>query len=143
MPLAPNFPGLRPVPARWRGFTLIELMIVVAVIGILAAVGYPSYTQYVQRGARTAAQAQMMDIASRQQQFFLANRSYATKSQLETAGYSLPTDLSSKYSYDVTVGTGTVPSFEITFTAKGGQLSDGNLTLDSEGRRTPAAKWAK
>ena len=126
---------------RQHGFTLIELMITVAVIGILAAVAFPSYNQYIIRGNRTSAKAQMMDIANREQQFLLANRAYATKAVLEISGYALPSDVVTKYSYDITVGTDTVPFYTITFTAIGGQTSDGNLTLDSAGVKTPAAKW--
>ena len=124
-----------------HGFTLIELLITLAIIGILAAIAYPSYTQYMIRANRTAAQAEMMDIANRQQQFLLANRSYASKATLETSGYALPSSVSSKYDYAIIVGTGTVPSYTLTFTPTGTQVSDGNLVINSEGVKTPVEKW--
>jgi len=126
---------------KQHGFTLIELMITVAIIGILAAVAYPSYASHIIKSNRSAAKAQMLDIANRQQQFMLANRAYATAAALATSGYALPSDVSSRYSYDVTVGTGAVPDYLITFRAIGSQASDGDLTLNSEGLKTPSNKW--
>ncbi len=131
------------VGARVRGFTLIELMVTVAIVAILAAVALPSYQQYIIRSNRAAAQAEMMDLANRQQQFFLANRSYATT--LAALNYSLPSDLSGRYQVtDASLGVNnaaTPPNFTITFTAQGAQASDGNLSLTSEGVKSPADKW--
>lgn len=126
---------------KFLGFTLIELMITVVVISILAAIAFPSYRQHVIRSKRTAAQSVMMDIANRQQQFFLANRAYADKATLEASGYALPADVSADYAWDVQPVAGPPPSFLITFTAVGGQASDGALSLDGEGDKTPAEKW--
>lgn len=124
-----------------QGFTLIELMITIVVISILAAIAFPSYRQHVIRSKRTAAQSVMMDIANRQQQFLLANRAYADKAALEASGYALPADVSADYSWNVQLVAGPPPSFLITFTAIGGQATDGVLTLDGQGSKTPAAKW--
>lgn len=124
-----------------QGFTLIELMIAIAIVGILASVAYPAYTQYTIRANRSAAQAEMMNIANRQQQFLLSNRNYATKEVLEASGYTLPATVSNKYSYAIAVGAGAVPAFTLTLTPSGTQVSDGNLTINSEGVKTPADKW--
>lgn len=119
-----------------RGFTLIELMIVVAIVGILAAVALPSYQEQVRRGNRASAQAVMMDIANREQQFFLANRQYSN------ALCVIPNEINGKYTCAIAVdNAATPPTFAITFTATGAQAADGNLGLNSLGVKTPAGKW--
>lgn len=124
-----------------RGFTLIELMIVIVIVAILVAVALPAYQNQVIRGNRAAAQAVMLDIANRQQQRFLSDRSYADKAALESSGFSLDPDVARNYTYSITLGAGTVPSYVVTFTATGRQAEDGNLTLNEQGVGTPADKW--
>lgn len=128
---------------RVRGFTLIELMIVIVVIAVLASIAWPSYLEHVKRGRRASAKATMMDLANREQQYLLANRAYADTAALQASGYSVPSDVSTYYVWAVTLGGGPAPTFTITFTPIGAQLSDGALTLDQSGTRTPIAKWQK
>jgi type IV pilus assembly protein PilE len=134
-----------------RGFTLVEVMVVVVVIGLLAAVAYPSYQDYLRRSHRSAAQQLMLEIASRQEQYMLDARSY-TATLGTSAGLNLApqgwdcTTVATKCSntnYEITVSApgGTPPTFAITATAKSAQSSDGNLTLNSGGQKTPTGKW--
>lgn len=125
-----------------RGFTLIELMMVVVILAILLAVALPAYQNQIIRGHRAAAKSEMLEIANRQQQYMLANRGY-TNTLADLGGYILPTDVSPNYSAAIVLGGGAVPFYTLTFTAQGRQASDGNLTINSEGVKTPADKWER
>jgi type IV pilus assembly protein PilE len=79
---------ISPTPRNRRrasGFTLVELMVVLLIVSILVAVGYPSYGDYVVRSNRKAAASALYRLADRQEQFFLDNKSYADS--LTTLGY--------------------------------------------------------
>lgn len=68
-----------------QGVTLIELMIVVAIVGVIAAIGYPSYQESVRKSARTMGTASLMETLGRQEQYFINNKQYS--SNLMALGY--------------------------------------------------------
>ncbi len=68
--------------SRDNGFTLVELMVVVAIIAILASIGYPSYQEQIRKGARTECQGFLLDLANRQERFYSQNVSYGSLSDL-------------------------------------------------------------
>lgn len=126
---------------RSCGFTLIELMITVAVIGILAAVAYPAYLDQVRKARRADAEATLLNIAARQQQMLLDTRSYvATPAALNV---SIPNAVQQTYTISIVVGTATVPSFTATATPLGSQSADkcGVLSIEQTGSKSPPTCW--
>jgi type IV pilus assembly protein PilE len=126
---------------RARGFTLIELMVVVAIVGILAAVAYPSYMSYVRKTARSAAQSYMLTIAAKQEQYMLDARDYTTTIGTGGLALSAPPETVGRYTFAVTKAAGPPPTFTVAATAVGSQVSDGDLGLTSAGVKSPSAKW--
>lgn len=124
-----------------KGFTLVELMVVIAVIGILASIVVPSYQDYLRKGRRAAAQSLLMDVAQKQQQYLLDSRSYAA--DLTTLKVTTPDDVANYYTITMDVGNGAPPSFTVTATPNSGtdQASDPTLTIDNTGKKTPGDKW--
>ena len=131
-----------------RGFTLTELMITVAVVAILVAVGYPTYQGQVRKGSRAAAQAAMLQIADKQAQYMLDARSYAVgPTALADLSVALQPDVTSRYTVSVTSAAGddvpsTPPTYTIRATPIAGtvQESDGVLTLTHTGAKTRDGK---
>ena len=133
---------------RNRGFTLIELMITVVIVGVLASIAYPSYEGYMKRNRRAEAQQLLAGIANRESQYLLDSRMYtnvigATGLNANTERWTCtpsgaPTSCTNG-SYTVTVNavnTDTPPTFTATATAIGKQVSDGDLTINHAGAKT-------
>jgi type IV pilus assembly protein PilE len=120
------------------GFTLIELMIVVALAAVLAAIAIPSYRQHAMKSNRAAAEAFMQQVANRQEQYVLNARTYATS--LAALNLVVPANVSTKYQVNMTPTT-TNPSntyYTITAVPTGGQVNDticGTVALDQTGTK--------
>jgi type IV pilus assembly protein PilE len=128
-----------------RGFTMLELMIVVTIIAILAAIAYPNYQGSLVKGTRGAAKAFLLEVAQKQQQFLLDNRSYASKAELQAVKVDMPKEVSDYYTWTVTPLAGPPPTFTTTLTpiATKRMKDDGTLTIDQTGAKTSSKpnKW--
>lgn len=131
------------------GFSLIELMVAVAIVGVLATVAYPSYLSQMQKGHRSDAEGYLMDLAQRQQQYFTDTRGYAP--DVGTLNDAVPSQVATYYTVQICSGNvaastcpfaaTTPPTFVVTATATGSQTSDGNLSIDSTGAKVPSTAW--
>ncbi|MDP2034218.1 MAG: type IV pilin protein [Polaromonas sp.] len=121
---------------RSSGFTLIEVMIVVAIIGVLSAIGFPAYTDYIMRGNRSEATAALLEARQFMERYYGANNRYSTAADgnpaLPTRLQTIPAGGPTRYTLSVAA---TVNSYTLTATPSGSMATDkcGSLTLTNTG----------
>jgi len=128
-----------------KGFSLLELIIVVVVAGIIAAIAVPSYQEQSRRSRRSAATAALFDATSRQEQFFLDNKTYTTTIVVGGLNMNAIT-VSGSYALSVDAPTGACAldrCYRVRATPQGAQIADpcGPLTIDSERVKSPNDCW--
>lgn len=126
--------GFREKPSR--GFSLIELMMVVAIVGILMAVALPSYRSYVERGDRASARSTLMEANQFMERYYATNNRYSTAAD-GTGSPALPARLVTSPvespKYDVAVSAVGLNSFTLTARPRNTVSKCGDLTLTNTG----------
>lgn len=122
------------------GFSLIEVVVVATLITILASFAMSSYQSSYTKTRRAAAQQFMMQIANKQEQYFLDARSYTTVIGADGLSLTIPKEVSPYYTLAITT-TVTPPAFTVTAMPQEVQLADGALVLNSDGSKIPVEKW--
>jgi len=128
-----------------KGFSLIELMIVLAIIGVLSAIAYPSYDSYMKKSRRPDGKVALQKMADRQERFYLQNNTYTT------ATASVGGTGTQKNYYVLSIDSADVNNFALTATAVAGGPQSADTTtnhgdctvlkLASTGAKTPDACW--
>lgn len=120
--------------SRLRGFTLVELMIVVAIIGILASIALPAYNEHIRKARRADAQTALMELAQHMERHYTINNSYNTA--------SLPSSVTARVSAHYTISFALLEAQRFTIQAVrvGSQTADscGTMTVTHTGERTAA-----
>lgn len=118
-----------------KGFTLIELMIVVVIIGILSSIALPAYQQYTMRANRTDGMSAIQMILDAQERYYADHISYTD--DLKNLGLTDPyVTPEGRYSIKASsCGGGLNQCVELTATARGGQVKDGNLVANTQGKK--------
>jgi type IV pilus assembly protein PilE len=122
-----------------RGFTLIELMIAVAIVAILSAIAYPAYTKYVQRGYRAEGIVILNDAVARMERYYAQNNNYLV-TNLTALGFTSATPLSQTGKYQLSLAA-TPTTYTFTAAPLGPQMQDvcGSLAIDQAGIKTPTS----
>jgi type IV pilus assembly protein PilE len=133
-----------------RGFTLIELMIAVAVVAILTVLAYPSYASYIRKGKRATAQVALMDLASKQQSYLLDRRTFlpvTADADLATLSFGIPNEIKNDYTFRCAAAACTATAFTVTATPSASLVASGEQTLSitEAGVKLPVATgyWGK
>lgn len=123
---------------RMQGFTLMELMIAVVIIGVLAAIAYPAYTDHMNRTRRSDGKAALLNLANYMEHYYTENNGY-TGATLTTVGYTGTT--SQEGYYNISISSLTNTSYTLTATPTGAQAGDttcGALTLTNTNIKGPS-----
>lgn len=122
---------------RNKGFTLVELLIAVAIVGILAAIVIPSYTKYIVKAKRSAAESFIMSVANKQEQYILDARQYA--SSLAALNMPAPADVAESYNITITDVGAAPPTYTINAEPKAVQAARdtqcGTVSVDQTGMK--------
>ena len=130
-----------------KGFTLIELMIVVVVLGVIAAIALPSFTEQVRKSRRSDAKQALYDVAAKLEQYYMDNKGYPTAANMTLLGYDAAAFTSLEGFYTIGFnGVPTATTYSIQAVPTGSQASDagcaagkaccGTYRLDHLGQKT-------